>query len=161
MCPPFFFSMSLIPSYEWPEAKCLSFFSIVVISLDTKNKVLKVFCIWLHTWRKESFHQIVSLYYLRKLTRQIIVKRLTLLVKKDLTHIGIITKLCIMQLFGWHAWMFKMSVSSCYMFVSVLKSLLNLPCCQHRTYHRMFVGPNNGNTMQPCHCISKMTTCNF
>ena len=121
MCPPFFFSMSLIPSYEWPEAKCLSFFSIVVISLDTKNKVLKVFCIWLHTWRKESFHQIVSLYYLKKLTRQIIVKRLTLLVKKDLTHIGIITKLCIMQLFGWHAWMFKMSVSSCYMFVSVFK----------------------------------------
>ena len=41
-----------------------------------------------------------------------------------------------------------------------LKPLLNLLCYQHQTYHRMFVGPNNENTMQPCQCIW-MTTCKF
>ena len=75
ICPPFLLSMSLIPSYAWPEAECLFFFSIVLISVDAKNKALKVFCIWPYTRRKEFFHQIVSLYYLRKFTRQITIKR--------------------------------------------------------------------------------------
>ena len=68
--------MSLIPSYALPEAECLLFFSVVVISVDQKNKALKVLCIGLHTRSEEFFHHIVGLYYLRKLTRQTIVKEL-------------------------------------------------------------------------------------
>ena len=54
------------------------FFSVVVISVDAKSKVLNVLCIDLHTQREEFFHQIVDLYYLRQLTCQIIVKKLIL-----------------------------------------------------------------------------------
>ena len=69
-----------------------SFFSVVAISDDGKNKALNVLCIGLHARRNEFFDHIVGLYYLRKLTRQIIVKRFSLLVKKDLVHVGIIGK---------------------------------------------------------------------
>ena len=59
-----------------------AFFSIVVISVDAGNKALQVFCIRLHTQGEKCFHQIVSLYYLRKLTCQVIVKRLILVGQK-------------------------------------------------------------------------------
>ena len=58
------------------------FFSVVVISVDAESKTLKVLCIGLHTRREEFFHQIVGLYYLKKLPCQIIVKRLILVGQK-------------------------------------------------------------------------------
>ena len=68
---------------------CSLFFSVVVISVDAKNKVLKVLYIGRHTCEERFFHQIVGLYYLRKLTCQVIVKRLSLLVRNGLVDIGI------------------------------------------------------------------------
>ena len=65
-----------------PNYNACSFFSVVVISVDAKKKALKVLCIRLHTQREEFVHQIVGLYYLRKLTYQIIVKRLILVGQK-------------------------------------------------------------------------------
>ena len=82
MCPPFLLSISLIPLYAWPEAECLLFFSVVIISVDAKNKVLKVLCIGLYTQRQKFFDHIVGLCYLRKLTLQIIIKRLILVGQK-------------------------------------------------------------------------------
>ena len=46
------------------------------------KKALKIFCIWSYTRKKEVFHQNVNLYYIRNLTRQIIVKRLILVGQK-------------------------------------------------------------------------------
>ena len=75
--------MSLIPSYAWPELEyLLFFFSVVLISADVKNKALDVLCIGFHARGDKVFHQIVGLYYLRKLTPQIIVKRLILASQK-------------------------------------------------------------------------------
>ena len=54
------------------------FFSTIVISVDAKNMALNVLCIGLYTRKENFFHQIIGLYYLRKLTCQIIVKRLIL-----------------------------------------------------------------------------------
>ena len=65
-----------------PKQIACFFFSVFVISVDVKNKVLNVLCIGLHTQREEFFHQIVGLYHLRKLTCQIIVKRLILVGQK-------------------------------------------------------------------------------
>ena len=65
-----------------PKQNACSIFSVAVISVDVKNKVLKVFCIGPHTRGDKFFHQIVGLYYLRKLTCQIIVKRLILVGQK-------------------------------------------------------------------------------
>ena len=64
------------------RSNACSFFSAVVISVDEKNKVLNVLCIGLHARGEKFFHQIVGLYYLRKLTCQIIVERLTLIGQK-------------------------------------------------------------------------------
>ena len=64
------------------QSRMPALFSIVLIRVDAKNKALKVFCIWPYAQRKEFFHRIVSLYYLGKLTRQIIVKRLILVGQK-------------------------------------------------------------------------------
>ena len=52
-----------------------SFFSVAVIRVDAKNRALNVLCTEIYIQREKSFHQIVGLYYLRKLTCQIIVKR--------------------------------------------------------------------------------------
>ena len=54
------------------------FFSTIVISVDAKNMALNVLCIGLYTRKENFFHQIIGLYYLRKLTCQIIVKILIL-----------------------------------------------------------------------------------
>ena len=54
------------------------FSPVVVISVNAKNKALKVLFNRLHAQREKFFHKIVGLYYLRKLTGQIIVKRLIL-----------------------------------------------------------------------------------
>ena len=62
--------------------KPCSFFSVAVISVDPKNKTFKVLCIGPHARGEEFFHQIVGLYYLRKLTCQIIVKRLAFIGQK-------------------------------------------------------------------------------
>ena len=83
MCLPFLISISLIPSYAWPDVESLLFFfSVVVISVDGKSKALKILCIGLHTRREEFFHEIVGLYYLRKLTCKTVVKRLILVVQE-------------------------------------------------------------------------------
>ena len=87
--------MSLISSYAWPELECLLFFSVVLISVDVKNKVLDVLCIRFNARGDKFFRQIVGLYYLRKLTPQIIVKSSSsssLLAKKGLVHVGIMGK---------------------------------------------------------------------
>ena len=81
-CPPFLLSMLFILSYAWPEAECSLFFSVVVISVDAKNKALKVLCIGLHARSEKFFHQVVGLYYFRNLACQIIVKRLILVGQK-------------------------------------------------------------------------------
>ena len=65
-----------------PWQNACSFFSIVVISLDAKSKALDVLCTGPHARGKNIFHQVFGLYYLRKLTCQIIVKRLTLVRQK-------------------------------------------------------------------------------
>ena len=83
MCLPFLFSMSLIPWYTWPEVECLLFFfSVVVISVNSKNKALNVLRIGFHSQGEKFFHQVVSFYYFRKLACQIIVKRLILVGQK-------------------------------------------------------------------------------
>ena len=66
-----------------PRQNTCSFFPVVVISGDAKNKALKVLCIRFDTQMEEFFHQIVGLYYLRKLTCQIIVKTLILVGQKS------------------------------------------------------------------------------
>ena len=58
------------------------FFSVVIMSFHEKNKALKVLCIGFHTRGENFFHHIVGLYYLRKLTCQIIIKRLILVGQK-------------------------------------------------------------------------------
>ena len=65
-----------------PRQNACSFFSVVVIIFDVKNKVLDILCIRLHARREKFFHQVVGPYYLRKLTCQIIIKRLILASEK-------------------------------------------------------------------------------
>ena len=61
-----------------PRQSACSFFSVGVMSVDAKNKALKVLYIGFHTRGDEFFHQIVGLYYLKKLTCKIAVKRFIL-----------------------------------------------------------------------------------
>ena len=75
-----------------PRQNACSFFSVVVIIFDVKNKVLDILCIRLHARREKFFHQVVGPYYLRKLTCQIIIKRLILASEKGLAHVGIMGK---------------------------------------------------------------------
>ena len=65
-----------------PRQNACSFFSVVLITVEAKNTALKALCIGLHAQREKVFHQIVGLYYLRKLTCQIIVKGLILVDQK-------------------------------------------------------------------------------
>ena len=122
MCRSFLLSMSLILLYPWPEAECLLSFSVVVISVDVKNKALKVLCIGLHTRREELFTKLLVFIISESWHVKSSSKDSSLLVRNGLVHVGIMGKKCIIKLFEWHPWMFKTSISSWHMFVSIFET---------------------------------------
>ena len=63
---PQYVTYPLVSMMHDPKQNACSFFSVVVISVDAKNKALKVLCIGFLTQGDKFFHHIVGLYYPRK-----------------------------------------------------------------------------------------------